>query len=62
MKTAQENNEKNIRFFPKSNIVKPNDEYIILSWFDKKPISFNLLFDSKIDGDLTSTFYQRCEN
>ena len=33
-----------------------------LSWFEKRPKKFHLLLDSKVDGDSTSTFYQRCEN
>ena len=49
-------------FFHKSNIIQINDENVILSWFEKRPKKFNLLLDSKIDGDSTSTFYQKCEN
>ena len=46
--------------FPKSSIIKFNDENTILSWFDNKDIRFNMLLDSKIDGDTTSTFYRKC--
>jgi hypothetical protein len=33
-----------------------------LSWFDKKPIKFNLLLDSKIHGDSNLTFKEKCFN
>ena len=33
---------------------------LFLSWFDNKPKKIKLLLDSKIDGDLTSTFYNKC--
>ena len=61
-KEQKEIKEKNNRLFPESNIIKPEDENIILSWFDKKPLKFNLLLDTKKDGDSISTFYQKCEN
>ena len=62
IKLKKINNEKNNLLFPQSNIIKSNDENIIISWFDKKPLKFNLLLNSKIDGDSTSTFYKKCEN
>jgi len=61
-KLKKENMEKNSSSFSKSSIITSKDENIILSWFDRKPSKFNLLLDSKIDGDLTSTFYQKCKN
>ena len=61
-KEQNEIEEKNNRLFPESNIIKPEDENIILSWFDKKPLKFNLLLDTKNDGDSISTFYQKCKN
>lgn len=54
--------EQNNNFFPESSIIKKEDENIILSWFDKRPLRFKLLFDTKINGDLINTFYKRCEN
>lgn len=48
--------------FSGSNIINPQDEKIILSWFDKKPTKFNLLLDMKKDGDSINTFYQKCGN
>ena len=50
------------RFFPKSNIINIEDENIIINWFDKKPIKFLQLFDSKVDGDSISSFHSKCSN
>ena len=50
------------RKFPESNIIKFEEEDIILSWFENKNLKFNLLFDSKKDGDSIATFYKKCEN
>ena len=33
---------------------------MILSWLEKRPSKFNLLLDSKKDGDSTSTFHKLC--
>ena len=54
--------EGNNNFFLESSIIKKEDENIILSWFDKKPQRFKLLFDTKKDGDSINIFYKRCEN
>ena len=61
-KLKKENIEKNNMLFEKSSIIKKDDENTILSWLDKKPSKFNLLLDSKIDGDSTTTFNQKCKN
>ena len=61
-KLKKENIEKNNMLFEKSSIIKKDDENAIISWFDKKPLKFNLLLDSKIDGDSTSTFLIKCAN
>ena len=61
-KLKKENIEKNYKLFPNSSIIKNEDENTIISWFDKKPSKFNLLLDSKIDGDSTTTFYQKRKN
>ena len=55
-------NKQDKFLFLQSNIIQTNDENVILSWFEKRPKKFHLLLDSKVDGDSTSTFYQRCEN
>ena len=31
-----------------------------MNWLDQKPKKIKLLLDSKIDGDLTETFYNKC--
>jgi len=61
-KLKKENIEKNYKLFPNSSIIKNEDENTIISWFDKKPSKFNLLFDSKIDGDSFTTFIIKCTN
>ena len=61
-KLKKETIEQNNLSFAKSSIIKPNDENTILSWLEKKPSKFNLLLDSKIDGDSTSTFLLKCKN
>ena len=60
-KLKKEKLEQNNLLFPQSNIIKSEDENLILSWLDKKPFKINLLFDSKIDGDTISTFYKKCQ-
>ena len=54
--------EKKFKLFHESNIIKSEDIKIILSWFDKKPLKFNLLLDMKRDGDSTKIFHQQCGN
>ena len=39
-----------------SNIITPEEQDLILNWFEKKSIKFNLLLDTKINGDSISTF------
>ena len=48
--------------FKKSNIIKSEEKDLILSLLDDNPINFKLLFDSKIDGDQTSTFINKCKD
>ena len=50
------------RFFKSSNIIKIEDEQIILNWFEKKPVKFVKLLDSKVDGDSTNAFINKCAN
>ena len=39
-----------------------NDEIkLFISWLDKKPIKLKLLFDSRLDGDLLETIYEKCK-
>ena len=59
-KIRQNNNSFDL--FKNSSIVKSEDIEVILSWFDKKPNKFNLLLDSKKDGDLNITFKEKCFN
>ena len=55
----KENNKENL-MFKNSNIIKPEEQNLILNWFEKKPIKFNLLLDTKINGDSISTFSDKC--
>ena len=59
-KLKKTNLEEKRSFFPESSIIKSDEENIILSWLEKRPSKFNLLLDSKKDGDSTSTFHQKC--
>ena len=52
--------QKENRYFKDSSIVKLEDENTIISWFEKKPTKFNKLLDSKIDGDSTNAFENKC--
>ena len=49
------------RFFPNSNIIKFEDENMILNWFENKPVRFTKLYDSKEKGDSIKTFYNLCK-
>jgi hypothetical protein len=45
----------------KSNIINKNEINLLLNWLEQKnPSKIKLLLDSKIDGDLTDTFYKKC--
>ena len=57
-KNTIDNNYMSI-YFKNSNIVKKDDINLILDWLEIKPKSFELLLDSKVDGDLTNTFYEK---
>ena len=52
--------QKENRYFKDSSIVKLEDENTIITWFEKKPTKFNKLLDSKIDGDSTNAFENKC--
>ena len=53
---------KRMNMFKNSNIVQSDEIDLILSWFEKKPISFNLLLDSNKDGDIMNQFFNKCGN
>ena len=61
-KMKKEEIKKENRYFKNSNIIKIEDENIILNFFEKKPNKFTLLLDSKIHGDATQTFINKCVN
>ena len=43
-----------------SEILNKNEMELFLDWIERKPTKIKLLLDSKRDGDLTSTFYEKC--
>ena len=61
-KEEEKEKEKKImqELLNKSNVINKDEYTLFLSWFDQKPKKFKLLLDSKIDGDLTQTFYNKC--
>ena len=61
-KLKKEEIKNDNRFFPKSSIINIEDENIIINWFDKKPVKFVQLFDSKVDGDSITSFHSKCSN
>ena len=44
-----------------SNILNEDDASLIISWLPNKPLKFELLFDTKRDGDFSSTFHDKCD-
>ena len=44
----------------KSSIINKEEIDLFMNWLDQKPKKMKLLLDSKIDGDLTQTFYNKC--
>ena len=44
----------------KSQILNRNEMELFFSWLENKPKKIKLLLDSRIDGDLTETFYNKC--
>ncbi len=48
---------ENINLFSKSSIIEKEDQNIIINFLEKKPKEFNLLFDTKRDGDNNKTFH-----
>ena len=63
LKKKKDRSEQKENLFKDSNIIQNYDEKkMILSWLDKKSIKTNLLFNSKIDGDLLTTFFNKVAN
>jgi len=59
-KFKQKEIEKENRYFKDSSIIKLEDENTIINWLEKKPEKFIKLLDSKIDGDSTNAFENKC--
>ena len=48
---------ENLNLYQNSNIIEKEDQNIIINFLEKKPKEFNLLFDTKRDGDNNKTFH-----
>ncbi len=46
--------------FKNSNIIKPNEQKLILNWFKNKPVNFKLLINTNIHGDSINNFINIC--
>jgi hypothetical protein len=55
------NAQKN-KMFSDSKIVQSNEIELILSWFDKKPVSAELLLNANIDDNFLNSFFDKCGN
>ena len=64
IKTLEEEKEKKINLNKLSNILTNDDSSLIISWLPNNPSKFELLFDTKRDGDygrLWFNFYDKCD-
>ena len=52
-------NEKN-KLFQGSQIIEPKEKELIMDWFDKKPISTQLLLDAQINNNFLQAFFNNC--
>ena len=57
----EEYNFNNYMGIKSSSILSENDINLLISWLPNKPSKINLLFDTKIDGDNSSTFHNKCD-
>ena len=69
MKAEFENKIKDIKIelnvpnlFQGSQIIDNNDKNIIVSWFDKKPTSTELLLNAEINDNFLQAFFSKCQN
>ena len=52
--------EMRSRMFKGSQILDKDEEKLLIEWLPNKPQSINLLMNSKIDGDTTQAFKNKC--
>ena len=54
--------EQKIKYYDinKSEILNADEVELFVSWLENKPKKINLIFNSKKDGDLIETFYDKC--
>ena len=60
-KKEKEHKKELEKTFLISEILNKNEVEIVLNWLENKPKKINLLLNSRIDGDKTETFYNKCE-
>ena len=59
-KEEEEEQKKICEPLNKSSVINKEEIDLFMNWLDQKPKKIKLLLDSKIDGDLTQTFYNKC--
>ena len=59
-KEEEEEQKKIYETLNKSSVINKEEIDLFMNWLDQKPKKMKLLLDSKIDGDLTQTFYNKC--
>ena len=59
-KEEEEEKKKICEPLNKSSVINKDEIDLFMNWLDQKPKKMKLLLDSKIDGDLTQTFYNKC--
>ena len=59
-KEEEEEQKKLYETLNKSSVINKEEIDLFMNWLDQKPKKIKLLLDSKIDGDLTQTFYNKC--
>ena len=59
-KKEEEEQKKIYETLNKSSVINKEEIDLFMNWLDQKPKKIKLLLDSKIDGDLTQTFYNKC--
>ena len=53
---------ENINLFSKESIIEKEDQNMIINFLENTPKEFNLLFDTKRDGDNNKTFHEKVNN
>ena len=54
------NKKKEKDMFKESQIINKNEKKLLIEWLPNKPKSINLIMNSKIDGDTSKAFQDKC--